>query len=55
MAQICRNDDEMPNFLLPNNSKIGTVKPTAMPATDQCQGCLMSSNMFLRKKMGVDI
>jgi hypothetical protein len=46
-AQICLSEEEMPKFLLPIMSRMGTVRPMKTPATDQCQGCFINSNMFL--------
>jgi len=37
-AHICRKDDEMPNFLLPNKRSNGTVAPINGPATYHGQG-----------------
>lgn len=48
-AQTCLNVDEMPNGLLPNNNKIGTVRPINSPAIDQCQGCLRNSMKYFSK------
>lgn len=42
-AQTWRSVELMPNFLLPISSKVGTVSPTKIPATAQCQGCLSNS------------
>ena len=39
MAQICLKEEEIPNVLLPNNNKSGTVSPINGPATYQGQGC----------------
>lgn len=46
-AQIWRNDEDIPNGLLPKRSNIGTVRPIKTPAIDQCQGFLIISiNIF---------
>jgi hypothetical protein len=42
-AQICRNDEDTPNALLPIISSNGTVSPINGPATYQGQGCLIHS------------
>lgn len=43
-AQICRNDEDIPNDLFPINSRVGTVSPIKGPATYQGHGCLMNSS-----------
>ncbi len=45
-AQICRNEDEIPNVLFPRISKVGTVNPINRPAIDQCQGFFSISIMY---------
>ena len=40
-AHTCRREDEMPNDLLPNNNRAGTVNPISGPAIYQGQGCKM--------------
>ncbi len=45
-AQMCLNDELIPNDLLPKIKSAGTVKPISGPATYQGQGCLKKSNMF---------
>jgi len=42
-AQMCRNDELMPNDLLPIIKSVGTVKPINGPATYQAQGCFRNS------------
>ncbi len=37
-AQICRNEEEMPNDLLPSIKSAGTVSPISGPATYQGMG-----------------
>src|SRR5690606_13901022 len=46
-AQTCRNDELMPNDLLPIIKSAGTVKPIKGPATYHAQGCLIISNIFI--------
>src|SRR5690606_12000859 len=45
-AQMCRNDELMPNDLLPIIKSAGTVKPINGPATYQGQGCFINSIIF---------
>jgi hypothetical protein len=40
MAQMCRNEEEMPNALLPNKSKSGIINPISGPVIYQGQGCI---------------
>ena len=47
IAHTCRNDDEMPNFLLPISNNVGTVSPIKMPAIAQFQGCFINSIIFM--------
>ncbi len=35
---MCRNDEEIPNDLLPISKRAGTVRPTIGPATYHGQG-----------------
>src|SRR5690606_8849050 len=42
-AQTCRNDELIPNDLLPIIKSAGTVKPINGPATYQVQGCFRNS------------
>jgi hypothetical protein len=42
-AQICLNEEEMPNDLLPNNNRAGTVSPINGPAIYQGHGCERNS------------
>src|SRR5690606_6709271 len=44
-AQICRNDELMPNDLLPIIKRTGTVNPINGPATYHGQGCFKNSNI----------
>ena len=44
-AQIWRSEDDMPNVLLPDINKAGTIKPIKGPATYQAQGCFKKSIM----------
>src|SRR5690606_21400410 len=46
-AQMCRNDELMPNDLLPIIKSTGTVKPISGPATYHAQGCLIISIILL--------
>src|SRR5690606_17057479 len=46
-AQTCRNDELMPNDLLPIIKSTGTVKPISGPATYQGQGCFINSIIFI--------
>jgi hypothetical protein len=42
-AQICRNEEDTPNDLLPMINSSGTTNPINGPATYQGQGCLIHS------------
>ena len=42
-AQMWRNDDEIPNDLLPMSNNVGTVRPINGPATYHGHGLRMSS------------
>ena len=45
MAQTCRNEELMPNDLLPKIRSAGTVSPIKGPATYQGHGCLIISSI----------
>jgi hypothetical protein len=45
MAQKCRKEEETPSFLFPISNNKGIINPINIPATAQCQGCLISSNI----------
>ena len=47
IAHRCRIEEDMPNFLFPIKANMGTISPINVPATAQCQGCLISSNIIL--------
>jgi len=47
MAQIWRKDDEIPNALLPNKSKSGTINPINGPVIYQGQGCVKIFIFFI--------
>src|SRR5690554_2100614 len=42
-AQICRNDELIPNDLFPKINNAGTVKPIKGPAIYHGQGCFINS------------
>jgi hypothetical protein len=42
-AHTCRNEELIPNYLLPMISKVGTFSPINGPATYHGQGCLIQS------------
>src|SRR5690606_31193087 len=46
-AQMCRNDELIPNDLLPRIKSMGTVSPTSGPATYQGHGCFKNSNIWI--------
>jgi hypothetical protein len=45
-AQTCRNEEEIPKDLFPNNNNIGTISPISGPAIYQGHGCRNHSNMI---------
>jgi hypothetical protein len=42
-------EEDIPNDLLPNINKAGTVKPIKGPAMYQGQGCFKNSNIIIIK------
>ena len=46
-AQICRNDELMPNDLLPNISRVGIINPINGPAKYHGHGFLIISIILL--------
>lgn len=46
-AHTWRNEEDIPNVLLPNINKAGTVNPINGPATYHDQGCLKNANIVL--------
>jgi hypothetical protein len=56
-AQAWRSDEEMPNDLFPMSNNVGTVRPMSSPATNQCHGWVMNSNISENdvKKTATDV
>jgi hypothetical protein len=45
-AQMWRNDEDIPNDLLPMSNKVGTVSPINGPAIYQAQGLRIISKKY---------